>query len=499
MTTLDWSSLSHFFGLSKGFLSQAAILAGIYLAGFALLLAPVRKGLVPKGGLRFVNWAFVLAFVFLLDRHIVHGKDFIWLNRCLTVVYAVLLWRLFKSFLEGFYVEIWRKRIKKDPVDQLLVDIVKFAILGLLVAMSVKSVFQIDFGSLLTSSAILTAVIGFSMQDSIGSFVSGILIQVEKPFWIGHWIRVAGLEGRVVELGWRYTRIETRDKNVICVPNNTISRDILINYSYPSPLVRQSVIAPAPIEAPPIKVRSALEAAMRRCAFVLQDPEPVASLREIQPGLILYEAKYYIPRYDVVSEARDEVQSAIWYEFARQGVAIPAQRQDVVNLEPVARIADPGALTLLRELPLFEGMREMESELLAMTASVRRFAQGRSIVTRGERGTTLFVIIGGRVQVSRDGKPLAELASGQFFGEMALLTGEPRQADVVAMVDTTCLEVDRECFRLILERNPDIAENVKEIFSARVCIPTAGETCAQGPSQDATTLFERFKRIFMKG
>jgi small-conductance mechanosensitive channel len=482
----------------KAFLTQAGILAAIYLAGFVLLFPALRKGLLPKGGLRFVTWGFVLVLAILFGLQLKSLKELIWLDRALTVVYAILLWRMFKNFLEGFYVDIWRLRVKKQPVDQLMVDIVKFAILAALVLISVKSVFQIDFGALLTSSAILTAVVGFSMQDSIGSFVSGILIQVEKPFWIGHWIRVANLEGRVVALGWRYTRIETSDKNVICVPNNSISRDILVNYSYPSPLVRQSVVAPAPLEAPPIKVRSALEAAMRRCRSVLQSPRAEASLREIQAGLILYEAKYYIARYDDAAEARDEVQSAIWYEFARLGVSIPSPRQDVANIDPPARIMDPGVTAQLAELPLFAGIRESESELLAMTAAVRRFPPGRAIVTHGERGAALFVVISGRVEVSRDGKSLAELTSGQFFGEMALLTGEPRQADVTALVETTCLEIDRECFRVILERNPELAGNVKEIFSSRVAGPLACEAAARCADQDASTLFERFKRIFLK-
>lgn len=483
----------------KTFLTQAGVLLAVYLTGYVLLLPALRKGMLPRGGLRFVTWGFVLILAILFDAQLKPLKELIWLDRALTLVYAVLLWRLFKNFLEGFYVEIWRLRVKKQPVDQLLVDIVKFSILAALIAFSVKSVFQIDFGALLTSSAILTAVVGFSMQDSIGSFVSGILIQVEKPFWIGHWIRVANLEGRVVELGWRYTRIETRDKNVICVPNNSISRDILVNYSYPTPLVRQSVLAPAPLEAPPIKVRSALEAAMRRCQWVLKTPPPEACLREIQAGLILYEAKYYIARYDEASEARDEVQSAIWYEFARQGVSIPSPRQDVANIDPPARIVDPGVISLLAELPLFAGIRESESELLAMTAAVRRFPAGRAIVTRGERGVALFVIISGKVEVCRDGKALAELSSGQFFGEMALLTGEPRQADVTALIETNCLEIDRECFRVILERNPELAGNVKEIFCSRVAGPLLCEATPHCGDQDASTLFERFKRIFLKG
>jgi len=498
MKFLDPQSLSRFLEFGKAFMSEAVLLAGVYLLMKLALLVLKRKGLAPKTGLRFVNWAFLLGLVFLLERQILRVQAHAWLDRGLTILYAVLLWLLAKSFIEEFYTEIWRNRIKKQPADQLLVDIVKFCVLGLLVAMCVKSVFQIDFGAVLTSSAILTAVIGFSMQDSIGSFVSGILIQIEKPFSIGHWIRVAGLEGRVVALGWRYTKIATNDKTVICVPNNSISRDILVNYSDPSPLVKQRVLVPAPVEAPPIKVRSALEAAMLRCRLVERTPPPEASLREIQSGQIMYEASYTLARYDDASEARDEVQSAIWYEFARQGIIIPAPRRDVAMIEPALRIADPGTVTLLRELPLFAGMRELETELMAMTAAVRRFVPGRAIVTRGERGTTLFVIVRGRVRVSREGKHLAELAAGQFFGEMALLTGEPRQADVFALVETTCLEIDRECFRVILERNPDIATNVKEIFGLRVCGAVAQDAPCPGEGNDATTLFDRFKRIFLK-
>ncbi len=106
----------------------------------------------------------------------------------------------------------------------------------------------------------------------------------------------------------------------------------------------------------------------------------------------------------------------------------------------------------------------------------------------------MFIIAAGHVAVRLGDTELSRLGPGDVFGEMALLTGEPRQADVVALEPVSCLEVDREAFRGVLEKNPVLLNNVNRAFKERV--EKMRGSARQEAEESAEGLFERFRRIF---
>ncbi|MFP4657984.1 MAG: Crp/Fnr family transcriptional regulator [Desulfonatronovibrionaceae bacterium] len=122
---------------------------------------------------------------------------------------------------------------------------------------------------------------------------------------------------------------------------------------------------------------------------------------------------------------------------------------------------------LLKELPLFSGLSLQELELLVRAAVVRTYPEQSRIISRGEEDSNLFVILSGRVRVRRGQEELAVLEKGDFFKEMALLTGEPWSADICAADTVTCLMIDREAFRVLLEMNPVVYENINRLFTER--------------------------------
>ena len=85
----------------------------------------------------------------------------------------------------------------------------------------------------LATSAVSAVVLGFALQDTFGNAIAGLAIQSEKPFNIGHWVRVGDFEGRVAEVSWRATRLRTKTGNFIVLPNNIVSKEAIINYSEP--------------------------------------------------------------------------------------------------------------------------------------------------------------------------------------------------------------------------------------------------------------------------
>ena len=93
----------------------------------------------------------------------------------------------------------------------------------------------------------------------------------------------------------------------------------------------------------------------------------------------------------------------------------------------------------LRRVPLFAGMDKKELELLAKLIREQSYSAGATIVKSGAGGHGLYIIKEGRVKVVRDGQTVASLGPGQFFGEISVLDGGPRTADVQADADTVCL------------------------------------------------------------
>jgi CRP/FNR family cyclic AMP-dependent transcriptional regulator len=93
----------------------------------------------------------------------------------------------------------------------------------------------------------------------------------------------------------------------------------------------------------------------------------------------------------------------------------------------------------LRRVPLFAGLDRKELELLAKLAKEQSYEAGATIVKAGASGHGLYIIKQGNVSVVRDGQKVASFGPGQFFGEVAVLDGGPRTADVKADTDTVCL------------------------------------------------------------
>ncbi len=410
-------------------------------------------------------------------------------------VYGVLVWMAARAVIYDIYDGLVMQRLKGRQVNRIHLSLASFSVVALLAAYGLTNVLGVNVSSLLTSSAILTAVSGFSMQDTIGSLFSGLLIQAEKPFKIGDWVRVGDKEGQVAEVTWRYTKLVTFSQEYLLVPNNVIAKERLVNLTDPIPQISMAVNVPAPPDVPPVKVKSALEEVLRRCPLVAQNPPPRVRLAEIGTDQSVYRCAFFVEDFQDTVAARSEVLSTAWYEFQRQGIPLPVARRMMVSGRKNACSAQASdVLGLVAGVGLFSGMHREEMELLLQCAACRNYAPGARIVEEGQDGATMFIIVTGKVAVLRGGSRVAALGPGDVFGEMALLTGEPRQADVVALEHVSCLEVDREGFRVILEKNPALVENVTRIFEERGRSNAGREDKDQPAGQEG--LLDLFRRLF---
>ncbi|HEY7590252.1 MAG TPA: cyclic nucleotide-binding domain-containing protein [Candidatus Limnocylindrales bacterium] len=123
---------------------------------------------------------------------------------------------------------------------------------------------------------------------------------------------------------------------------------------------------------------------------------------------------------------------------------------------------------LLAGCPLFRGVGQDELAALAGVATEVEYAAGRPIVHQGEIGTGFFVIVEGQARVVRDAKTLATLGPGDFFGELSVLDGGPRIAQVVAETPTRCLALASWDFEQVLVANPSLALAILRGLASRL-------------------------------
>lgn len=337
-------------------------------------------------------------------------------------------------------------------------------------------------GSLLTTSALLTAVIGLSLQDTLGNVFAGLSIQAQRPFEVGDWVQLSDSSeplGRVTEINWRATRLLTNDRVEVTIPNGAMARATLRNFSKPTKVLRRQIEIAAPYSFSPEHVMEVMRAAVVHTAGVLATPEPTAVIHLFAESGITYRLRYFLDDIDEVHPIDSSVRERLWYAFRRAGIPVPVPQRDVHLYQMRASDgADANAHRIarrvhdLRRVDLFESLQEDQVQHLASLVHTLRYAPGETILRKGEAGKELFIIEHGEVAVlvEHEGAPpqeVARIGKGQFFGEMSLLTGERRAATVQATQDCALLVVSKDVFQEILQQAPHLAEKISTTLEAR--------------------------------
>lgn len=352
--------------------------------------------------------------------------------------------------------------IRADRVPDRFPSIVQDAIVIGILIMVATFAFGDQF---LATSAVSAVVVGFALQDTLGNAFAGLAIQSEKPFNIGHWITVGDHEGRVAEVTWRATKLRTKNGNFVIVPNSEVGKTAITNYSEPAAPTRLHVDVGVSYDAPPGRVKAAVRAALANCPLVLKAPPPDAMIRDFADSSIVYRVRFWTDNFELDEEATDQVRASLYYAFRREGIEIPYPIQAEYTKEfPVVDEAAgaAGRERLLRGIDLFSALSDAQLSTIAASVRPLDFGDGEAIVREGEPGRSMYVVASGRVNIvlAETGRSVAVTEQGGYFGEMSLLTGDPRTASVIAMGDVRVLEIDADVFRQLGEASPQAVEQV---------------------------------------
>ena len=359
-------------------------------------------------------------------------------------------------------------------------DIIQVAIY-IVVSLFVLHAAGVEPGSLLTTSALLTAVIGLSLQDTLGNLFAGLAIQTQQPFEVGDWIQFdddPDHTGEVLEINWRATRMLTIDRVEVTVPNSLLAKAPIRNYSRPSRLVRRKAILVAPYEAPPARVHRLITQAVVEVEGVRHQPPPDVQTMQFTDRGVEYQVRYFIEDFDQREVIDGRVRDRFWYALRRAAVTIPVPQRRLTLVEQNAASTEREAAAQVadveRSLARVDFLKTLPMELLhelAMHTERRLYTAGELVIQQGDHGEELFIVERGQVEVLIDSSAGAEhvatLKAGEFFGEMSLMTGERRKATVRADGEVALLVVSKDSLQPILGHHPQLAHDISEVLAAR--------------------------------
>ena len=393
------------------------------------------------------------------------SEKFVKVLQGLLIVFGVLMTlRLSDSIILGHVIGTGLG-VHISVIARHLIVVIVLAI----VIIMVLSWFGVEVTPLLATSAIGTAIIGLALQDVLGNVIAGVALQAERPFAVGDWVLIGDIEGCVVEMNWRATKVKTLDTDHVIIPNSTVARERIRNFYAPTRPEARHLKVGVEYGAAPGKVKEVFLEAALGAEGVLSDPPPMVWLIDYGDFAITYEIKFWLDRYANYNEIQDRVMTRIWYLLKRHNITIPFPIRNVFY-DPGAQkfikeTLTPGSeevTALLRDVPLLHSLNDEQIGTLSQRLRVGFYTADEVLVKQNDPGDSFMIIASGEVSVRLDGTEMAQLGDRAHFGEMSLLTGEPRSATVVALRDTRVLIIDRECFETVLRANPAIAESLSK-------------------------------------
>jgi small-conductance mechanosensitive channel/CRP-like cAMP-binding protein len=395
-----------------------------------------------------------------------------------------------------------------------LVLVVVYAVYGL----SQLRAFGVDLTGILATSAIITAVLAFAMQDTLGNVLGGLAIQLDNSVRVGDWIQVDNLSGRVIDIRWRSTALETREWETVVIPNSQLmkNRFTILGRREGAPLQwRRGIRFMIDPAVPPARVIALVEEEMREImiANVARAPAPSCVLVEFVHGNLLYELRYFLTDLQEDLFTDSAVRVHLFASLQRAGIRVAEEQRtahavtkDEAHAASVRQRELARRLQMLRQIDVLAPLSDEERNFVAERLQYAPFARGDIITKQGTVAHWLYIIAFGEAEVryehpGRAPTVVGGVRAGQFFGEMGLLAGESRNATVVAKTDVECYRLDRASFQALLLARPEIANEVSRVIASRKpglesARAESASAMPEAPAPSQPALLDRIQRFF---
>lgn len=424
---------------------------------------------------------------------------------------AVFGWVLFDRAVSVGWLE--KRRSVAMPI--ILRQLGGVFVVLIAVAAILKWGYGMELTGLVATSGIAAVIVGFAMQDLLANVIAGFSIHMTRAYQVGDWLLLGenGKRAEVREINWRSTRLIDNDNISYELPNSDVVKNRIVNLNHPGQEHGVRLRVGLDYDTPPALAKEVFLKAAKSAQGVLETPAPVVFTQEFGDSSITYELRFWMRHARLYNVTCDEIRTALWYELGRRDMRVPfpIRTLDVRkhNVPESFVSARENAARILRGGSALSCLTEEEAAGLVTKGRLQVFGAKEPLVTRGEQGSSMFVILDGAVEVigkTAEGPRvvMAKLGVGDCFGEMSLFTGEPRNATVRADGDVMVLEIRKGDLSPLLEENPELAERLGELLEERrkswaESLHRAEEEAAPGHSASSSvqrSLVHRIREFF---
>ena len=419
----------------------------------------------------------------------------------LLFTYAAILIALWATLQVPAHLGLWRRP------PQLLMQLLTLGSGALATVVLVRQSARFDLVGLVTTSAVLTAVIGLAAQESLKDLFAGLELQLGDDFTEGDFLELdQGVRGVVVRVSWRDTMLRNMDGQMVVVPNSLVTARVLRNLGR-SGAVSNRFSVGLDYDLPPAQARALLETVVLQHPKVLREPAPRIRVQEFQDSAIAYELQVWQRELGdgAIGDLRSDLLEQIWYALAREGQSIPFPVRELRPRRPQGRDQPPGrpsrqqCCQTLASVGIFTDLSAEQLETLVEGSHQVAYGPGEAMVLEGAEGRSMFHVLRGTVEILKELEPghtvaVRQLGPGEVFGEMTLFLDAPRSATVRATEECLLLEVDRDSIKGLLNENPDLLERFAAMVHERQAELKSLDR--EQHTEHSNALLDTMKRLF---
>jgi small-conductance mechanosensitive channel/CRP-like cAMP-binding protein len=395
-----------------------------------------------------------------------------------------------------FAFDFIASRRKQVQAPLLLRELVSVILYAVLIAWALSSIFEYKVTAILATGTVVAAILGLALQETLGNLFSGIALHLDDTFAPGDVIRSGETFGIVEAVRWRGTRLRTFNNNLLIIPNSMLARERLEVFPRRNLNARILQIG-IDYNVPPATVLNVLVQAASNVDGVSHAIPAFARVGSFGDSAVIYEIKYHMNDYSQRDRIDADIRKAVWYALRRNNIAIPYPMRTVQRYRPVERRHQPDAAEILHRLARVDVLSPLSRaahETIAQAAHVHVFSRGETIIRLGAEGNSMFIVHEGAVSVRVDDAEVARLQPGDFFGEMALLTGEGRTADVIALSDVVAVEIAKDALEPVLHDHPELAAAISaKVAERRGSLDSAR---SDAPADEQRTILSKIRAYF---
>jgi small-conductance mechanosensitive channel len=367
----------------------------------------------------------------------------------LVLVLSGLSATLFHSAPEGS----WRQRI-----PSIFLDVARVIVIIVGLGLIFSYVWGANVGGLFTALGISSIVLGLALQNSVGQIISGLLVLFEQPFTLGDWVDTPSARGRVVEVNWRATHIDT-GSGLQIIPNSVLAAASFTNLSRPPGDHSISVATEFALGDPPDDVCAVLSGT----ANALPHLRKGSTARTVVSGAGIYTTSIplHTPADDGASRAL--FNRWVWYAARRAGLRLDGEDDDFASPERLETSLGIVASTLR--------LTRDDHEQMLQKVILTRYGAEETIQSPGQVPKRMTFIVNGKVRLvvrGADGAviPVRVLESGDFLGSTTL-TREPVSTGAYALNEVTVLQLERRDIEALVSRKPLLLQEIGRTIEER--------------------------------